>query len=106
MATVYHAVDEALDRPVALKVLDPGLAENEAFVARFRREGALQASLDHPRIVPIYDAGSSEHGLYLAMALVPGTTLADRITAGTLSARRALHVLGQVADALDAAHAA
>lgn len=106
MATVYAARDVALGRQVALKLLSPELAADAEFVERFRREGRLQASLDHPHVVTVYDAGESEHGLYLAMELVPGSTLAELVHERVLDASRATRLLAQVADALDAAHQA
>ena len=60
MGTVYLAEQESLKRPVALKLLSPQLTADETFRARFRREGEVQAALDHPHIVPIYEAGESE----------------------------------------------
>jgi hypothetical protein len=75
-------------------------------VGRFRREGRLQASLEHPHAVTVYDAGESEHGLYLAMQLVPGATLAELLADRKLPLRRALALLRQVAEAIDATHAA
>ena len=70
MGVVYRAHDLALDRKVALKVLAPELAEDVRFRERFLRESRLAASLDHPAIVPIYDAGGVAGQLYIAMRLV------------------------------------
>jgi serine/threonine protein kinase len=67
MAVVYSARHVELNRRVALKVLGDGLSSSPEFVGRFEREGRLQASLEHPHAVTVYDAGESEHGLYLAM---------------------------------------
>jgi hypothetical protein len=106
MAVVYSATQLDLDRQVALKVLADELSQSPEFVARFRREGRLQAALEHPNAVTIYEAGESVLGLYLAMRLIPGSTLALLIQERALDAPRALRLLGQVADALDAAHAA
>lgn len=107
MGTVYRAQEIESGRLVALKLMsdrpgsdDPGLG------ARFRNEGRAQASLEHPHVVTVYEAGESEGGLYLAMQLIDGPPLADLIRERELGARRALELLGQVADALDAAHAA
>jgi hypothetical protein len=105
MGVVYRARHVELGREVALKLLSGELSSDPEFVARFQREGRLQASLDHPHVVTVYEAGESEHGVYLAMRLIEGATLAELIAEGTLDAGRALHVLGQMADALDAAHA-
>ena len=105
MATVYRARNEH-GRRVALKVLAGERTDDREFVARFRREGRLQASLEHPHVVTVYEAGESEQGLYLAMRLVPGSTLATLMHERELGAERALRLLAQVAEALDAAHAA
>ncbi len=105
MATVYRATHATLGRQVALKLLDAGYADDVAFVARFRREGQLQASLEHPNVVGVYEAGESVHGLFLAMQLITGDTLSALIASGELTPARALTLLDQVADALDAAHA-
>ena len=75
MGVVYRARDLALDRNVALKLLAPELAEDVRFRERFLRESRLAASLDHPAIIPIYDAGEVAGQLYIAMRLVEGTDL-------------------------------
>jgi len=106
MATVYVAREEPGGRTVALKLLAPALGADDAFVERFRREGRLQASLEHPHAVTVLEAGESEHGAFLAMQRVSGPTLAALIADGALTPKRALDLLGQVAQALDAAHAA
>jgi tRNA A-37 threonylcarbamoyl transferase component Bud32 len=106
MAVVYEATQLSLDRRLALKVLHPELGEDPAFLERFRREGRLQAVLDHPHVVTVHEAGESEHGLFLAMRLVRGSSLAALLQEGSLDAARALKLLRQVAEALDAAHAA
>ena len=105
MGVVYRAHDLALDRNVALKLLAPELAADVRFRERFLRESRLAASLDHPAIVPIYDAGEVGGQLYIAMRLVDGTDL-KRLLAdeGVLAPERALPLIEQVADALDAAH--
>jgi ABC-type branched-subunit amino acid transport system substrate-binding protein/streptogramin lyase len=105
MGVVFRAWDVSLDRPVALKVITPELAQDERFRTRFLRESRLAASLDHPHVVPIHEAGERDGQLYLAMRYVEGSdlrTLLDR--EGKLSAERALGTLAQIADALDAAH--
>jgi Protein kinase domain len=106
MAVVYRATQLSLNRIVALKLLAPELGEDPGFRERFRREGQLQASLDHLHIVPVYEAGPSEHGLFLAMRLIVGSTLKELIIAGELEPRRSLRLLAQAAQALDAAHEA
>jgi streptogramin lyase len=105
MGVVYRAHDLALDRPVALKILAPELSENTGFRDRFLRESRLAASLDHGSIVPIYDAGEAAGELYIAMRYVEGSDLRALLHAeGALEPARALGVVQQVADALDAAH--
>ena len=89
MAVVYSARHVELGREVALKVLAAELGSDPEFVARFRREGRLQASLEHPHVVTVYEAGESEHGLYLAMRLVRGSTLAELMRERALDASRA-----------------
>jgi hypothetical protein len=106
MATVYGARHVDDGRPVALKILTGPLSEDPAFAERFRREGRLQASLEHPHVITVFEAGESEHGLFLAMRPVAGPSLATLVSERTLDAARALALLRQVADALDAAHAA
>src|SRR5712691_11240595 len=105
MGVVYRARDLALERNVALKLLAPELAQDVRFRERFLRESRLAASLDHPAIIPIYDAGEVAGQLYIAMRLVEGTDL-KRLLAeeGALQPEHALALLEQVADALDAAH--
>jgi serine/threonine protein kinase len=104
LSTVYRAKQLALNRTVALKILAHDLSDDPGFRERFRREGRLQAALDHPHIVPIYQAGEDDQGLFLAMRLVRGPTLKDMIISRELDVGRSLRLLGQVADALDAAH--
>jgi YVTN family beta-propeller protein len=105
MSVVYLAHDLRLKRNVALKVLAPELAEDEGFRARFLRESQLAASLDHPNVVPVYEAGEVEGLLYIAMRYVVGADLKALLRAeGALAPERALALVGQVASALDAAH--
>lgn len=106
MAVVYRATQRSLKRTVALKLLAPELSGDAEFRERFVREGQLQAGLDHLHIVPVYEAGQSEHGLFLAMRLIRGPTLKELIQTHQLDPRRTLRLLAQVAQALDAAHAA
>jgi serine/threonine protein kinase len=75
MGVVYRATDLSLERPLALKLIAPELAEDERFRARFLREPRLAASLDHPNVIPIYEAGEHEGQLYLAMRFVEGSDL-------------------------------
>jgi serine/threonine protein kinase len=104
MGVVYEATQLSLNRTVALKVLAPHLSDDLVFRERFRREGMMQAAIEHQHVVAIYEAGESEAGLYLAMRLVRGSNLKDLVATGSLEPERALTLLGQVADALDAAH--
>jgi serine/threonine protein kinase len=105
MAVVYRAEQLSLNREVALKVLSLDLGRDEVFSERFRREGMHVANLDHPNVIPIYDAGEDKGRLFLAMRLVEGMTLAERMRAEPLSADETLQILGPIADGLDAAHA-
>jgi YVTN family beta-propeller protein len=106
MGTVYSALDIALERRVALKVLTPELSRDERFRERFLRESKLAASLEHPHIVPIHAAGESDGVLYIAMRYVEGKDLGGLLSSlGRLDPERALAILRQVADGLDAAHA-
>jgi YVTN family beta-propeller protein len=105
MGAVYRARDIDLGRTVALKVLAPEFADNERFRERFLRESRLAASLDHPHIVPIFEAGEAEGVLFLAMRYVEGTDLARLVAEeGPLDSERVVALAEQAASALDAAH--
>ncbi|MDQ1615669.1 MAG: eukaryotic-like serine/threonine-protein kinase [Actinomycetota bacterium] len=105
MATVYEAVDERLDRTIALKVMHAGLAEDEQFVSRFIREAKAAARLSHPNVVAVFDQGADGGHVFLAMEYVAGRTLRDLMREhGRLSPRQALEVLEPVLAALGAAH--
>jgi serine/threonine-protein kinase len=105
MGAVYRATDVRLGRSVALKLLTPELAESERFRERFLRESQLASSLDHPHIVPIYAAGDADGHLYLAMRYVADDDLRRLIAReAPLDPHRALRLVEQVGDALDAAH--
>jgi DNA-binding beta-propeller fold protein YncE/predicted Ser/Thr protein kinase len=107
MGVVYRATQLALERPVALKVIARQLADDEKFRRRFLSESRLAARLDHPNVVPVYDAREEDGELIVAMRLVEGGDLRKLIDReGPLEPERAVHLLGQVAEALDAAHAA
>jgi YVTN family beta-propeller protein len=105
MGVVFRAYDLALERPVALKILAPELAEDERFRERFLRESRLAASIDHPNIVPVYDAGEVAGELYIAMRYVDGAELKQLLAGGPLAKEQAVAIAGQIAAALDAAHA-
>ncbi|MEU7066756.1 serine/threonine-protein kinase [Streptomyces sp. NPDC046161] len=106
MAVVYKALDLRLDRTVALKLLAPELARNDTFRQRFIHESKVAAAIDHPHIVPVFEAGETDGLLYIAMRYVAGQdlrALLDRT--GPLPVGAAARIAGQVASALDAAHA-
>jgi serine/threonine-protein kinase len=106
MAVVYRARDVRLGRWVALKVLGEDLARDEAFRRRFIRESRAAAAVDHPNIIPIFDAGEASGVLFIAMRYVGGQdvhSLLNRM--GPLPSARATGIVTQVAAALDAAHA-
>ncbi|HEX9235366.1 MAG TPA: serine/threonine-protein kinase, partial [Actinomycetota bacterium] len=106
MSVVYLAEDLNLGRKIALKVLAPELAGDARFRERFVRESRLAASLEHPNIIPIHDAREADGVLYIAMRYVEGTDLKGLIKEeGRLDPGRTLSIVGQVAGALDAAHA-
>jgi YVTN family beta-propeller protein len=105
MGVVYRAYDPRLKRNVALKLLAPQLAEDERFRKRFLAESELAASLDHPNVIPIYEAGEAEGVLFVSMRYVDGKDLKTLLREeGALDPARALAVVSQIADALDAAH--
>ena len=104
---VFRAVDERLDRRVALKLLSPVLSADEAFRQRFIRESRAAAAVDDPHIIPVYEAGEADGVLFIAMRYVPGgdvRTLLRR--SGPMPAARVSPIIFSVASALDAAHAA
>jgi serine/threonine-protein kinase len=101
---VYLAEHVRLGRKVALKILSPELAADDVFRQRFIRESRLAAELDHPGIVTVYDAGEQDGIPYLSMRLVEGTDLATVLGHGPLDTQRAVRLISQVAEALDAAH--
>ena len=105
MSVVYLAEHVRLGRKVALKLLSPELAENEKFRERFLRESQIAASIDHPNIVPIYDADEAGGTLFIAMRYVEGTDLRAPIRSqAPLEPARVVSLVSQIAGALDAAH--
>ena len=90
MGMVFEATQLSLDRVVALKVVAPGLSADQVFRARFRREGPMQARIDHPHVVPVYEAGEHQGHLFIAMRLVRGSNLKelDRPRASSTRAAR------------------
>ncbi len=108
MATIYAGLDTRLDRPVAVKIMHPHLANDEAFVSRFIKEAKATAALSHPNIVSIQDQGWNEGGapaVFIVMELVEGNTLRDfLIEQGALSIDQLFQFLNPVVSALSAAH--
>lgn len=105
MATVYRAKDTRLDRPVALKIMYPHLAESQDFVARFRREARAAAKLTNPGVVAVYDQGTTDGSSYLVMELVQGPNLRTYLRSqGCLTLGEALKITKEIFDALAAAH--
>ncbi len=105
MGVVYRADDLRLRREVALKFLPDGLSGDREAVARFRREARAASALNHPHICTIYDVDEHEGRHFIAMELLEGESLADRIQTGRLSAEEVLRFGAQLADGLAAAHA-
>src|SRR3954466_9037774 len=105
MGEVYRATDERLGRPVALKVLADGVASDDRSRARLPEEPPRARSLDHPNVVPVYEAGQADGRLFLAMRYVAGIDLKARLGGvGALAHERAIAIPAKVADAVDAAH--
>jgi serine/threonine protein kinase len=106
MAAVYRAYDGRLDRLVALKVLSPALASDEGFRQRFIRESRAAAAVDHPHIIPVFEAGEADGILFIAMRYVRGGDVRSLVRrTGPLPPSRAAEIVAQAASALDAAHA-
>jgi serine/threonine protein kinase len=105
MSVVYVAEQIRLGRKVALKVLTTELAWDEQFRERFVRESQIAAAIDHPNIIPIYDAGEDDGLLYIAMRFVEGPDLKEVLKRGNLGVGRTIFLVEQMASALDAAHA-
>jgi serine/threonine-protein kinase len=107
MASVYEAMDIRLDRIVAVKVMHPGLGDDDEFAARFVSEARSAARLSHPNVVSVYDQGNDDGTVFLAMELIPGHTLRDTIgKEAPMSPARAFALLEPVVSALAAAHRA
>ena len=104
MGVVYRAVDERLRREVAVKFLPADVAHDRDRLARFKNEARALAALNHPHIVTVYEVGEADGREFIAMELVDGTTLRDRIRSGPVSLADALEIGVQVARALSAAH--
>src|SRR5215211_4200066 len=106
MGVVYEARQLALGRKVALKILALTLGMDPSFKERFKNEGRIQAALDHPHIVTVFEAGEWEDSLFIAKRLVRGPNLKEMIIARELEGARTLRILRPIAEALDAAHEA
>ncbi|MBY0490473.1 MAG: serine/threonine protein kinase [Gemmatimonadaceae bacterium] len=106
MGVVYHAIDERLERAVAIKTLPPHLANDATVRARFLREARTAGSLSHPNIVPIYQGAEHDGVVYFVMGLVDGESLAERIARdGPLTTGALMPMVRQLAEALAYAHA-
>jgi serine/threonine kinase PknH len=104
MGEVWRAHDTVTDRVVAIKLLPPKLSKDEEFQQRFRREAHAAARLETPHVVPIHDYGEIDGRLFVCMRLINGRDLATVLTDGPLEPARAARIIGQVAEALHAAH--
>jgi len=105
MGEVFLAEQDAPKRKVALKLLAPELSEDPGFRERFARESEAAASIDHPNVIPIYQSGSSDGALFIAMRYVEGTDLRTLLSEqGAQRIERAVVICAQIADALEAAH--
>lgn len=104
MATVYKATQTTINRTVAIKVLPRALMHDDTFMQRFRREAEVVATLEHFHILPMYDYGEYDGMPYIVMRFLEGGSLQERVREGPLAWDQVMHVLSQVADALDYAH--
>ncbi len=104
MGEVYRARDRKLGRDVAIKVLPDAFAQDEERLRRFKREAKVLASLNHPNIASIYGLEQSDKTHYLVLELVPGETLAERISRGPIHIDEALEIAKKIAEALEEAH--
>jgi serine/threonine protein kinase/DNA-binding beta-propeller fold protein YncE len=105
MAVVFRAYDHRLDRQVALKILAPALAADQAFRQRFIRESRAAAAVDDPHIIPVFEAGEADGMLFIAMRYVKGGDVRSLLAEfGSLAPARVAEIVSQVSSALDAAH--
>jgi serine/threonine-protein kinase len=105
MATVYRARHKLVDRPVAVKIMNPMLASDPIVRERFRREAKSAQKLAHPNIIEIYDQGDTEDGTaYIVMELLRGEALASVIQRGLMDVDRAIHIMIQIARGMARAH--
>jgi serine/threonine-protein kinase len=109
MASIYEAIDTRLDRKVAVKIMHPHLAQDEAFVSRFIKEAKAAAALSHPNIVAVQDQGWNQSGVpavFLVMELIEGHTLREYLNErGRFEVKDAINYLTPILSALAAAHA-
>lgn len=104
MGSVWRAEDTTLDRDAAVKILPDALAKDSQFLARFKREAKLLAAFSHPNLAAVYGVHQADSTRFLAMELVPGEDLSQRLGRGPLPIDEAVRVMGQIASALEAAH--
>jgi len=104
MGLVYRAHDEQLDRDVALKVLPASIFADPAARARLLREARTASKLNHPNVCTIHEVGEADGQAYIAMELVEGQPLSERVASGQLPVEQALRYGSQIADALAHAH--
>jgi serine/threonine protein kinase len=104
MATVYKAMQPAMNRTVAVKILTVQMASNAAFLARFKQEAQMIASLEHPHILPVFDLGEQDGLVYIAMRFMGFGTLQSRLSHGPAPLRDVARWIEQIASALDYAH--
>jgi len=104
MGVVYRARQESLNRTVALKVISPSIVDAEDFRTRFGHEARLAASIDHPNVVSVFDAGEFDGQPFIAMQWVDGKDLHSLLADGPLEPARVATIIVQIARALDAAH--
>jgi len=104
MGVVWKAVDTALDREVAIKILPDTFANDAERMARFEREAKLLGSLNHPNIATVYGLHEAEGSRFISMELIPGEDVAQRLARGALPIDEASNIACQIAEALEAAH--
>ena len=104
MGEVFLAHDDSLDRELAIKLLPEHLAGDHESLERLRQEARSASALNHPNIITIYEIGKHEHGAFVAMEYIDGSTLRELMYAGAVPVRKALQIAAQIADGLAAAH--